>query len=110
MDIVIRPANEGDLPDVLQLIRDLAVYEKEPDAVVVTEEAFLRFFRNKNFESGYTWQCLNIIFFSMLPQGLGQIAANHINGGYAARERMTTPGKEFIITIGSFKETHPNLF
>lgn len=50
MDIVIRPASEGDLPDALQLIRDLAVYEKEPDAVVVTEAEFLRFFRDKNFE------------------------------------------------------------
>ena len=33
----IRPATETDLPVILQLIRDLAEYEREPEAVVTTE-------------------------------------------------------------------------
>jgi len=35
---VIRPARPDDVPAVLRLIRDLAVYEREPDAVQTTEE------------------------------------------------------------------------
>jgi GNAT superfamily N-acetyltransferase len=33
----IRPATETDLPIILSLIRELAEYEREPDAVVATE-------------------------------------------------------------------------
>lgn len=33
----IRPATEADLATILQLIRDLAEYERAPDAVVATE-------------------------------------------------------------------------
>ena len=33
----IRPANESDLPVILELIRDLAEYERDPNAVVATE-------------------------------------------------------------------------
>jgi GNAT superfamily N-acetyltransferase len=35
---MIRPAIVEDLPVVLELIRELATYEREPDAVVATEE------------------------------------------------------------------------
>ena len=34
---MIRPARPEDVPDVLRLIRELASYEREPDAVVATE-------------------------------------------------------------------------
>ncbi len=34
----IRPATVADVPDVLRLIRELAVYEREPDVVRTTEE------------------------------------------------------------------------
>jgi len=34
----IRPATEQDAPVILNLIRELAEYEREPDAVVATEE------------------------------------------------------------------------
>ena len=34
----IRPARPADVPDILRLIRDLATYEREPDAVRNTEE------------------------------------------------------------------------
>jgi GNAT superfamily N-acetyltransferase len=40
--IAIRPAVASDVPLVLALIRDLAVYEREPDAVVATEADLLR--------------------------------------------------------------------
>jgi GNAT superfamily N-acetyltransferase len=35
----IRKATPADLPDILQLIRDLAAYEREPDAVKATVES-----------------------------------------------------------------------
>jgi GNAT superfamily N-acetyltransferase len=34
---VIRPARPDDVPTILALIRELAAYEREPDAVVATE-------------------------------------------------------------------------
>ncbi len=34
----IRPATPADVPVLLQLVRELAVYEREPDAVEATEE------------------------------------------------------------------------
>ena len=38
MEHLIRPAAETDVPVVLELVRELAAYEKEPDAVEATEE------------------------------------------------------------------------
>lgn len=40
--LVIRPAASTDVPVILSLIRALAAYEREPDAVVATEEDLLR--------------------------------------------------------------------
>jgi hypothetical protein len=34
--MIIRKATEKDMPYVLELIQELATFEKEPDAVVVT--------------------------------------------------------------------------
>lgn len=36
----IRPATPEDLPDLIRLVKDLATYEKEPDAAVATEDDF----------------------------------------------------------------------
>jgi GNAT superfamily N-acetyltransferase len=38
----LRRATPADVPVILQLIRDLATYEREPDAVVATEADLLR--------------------------------------------------------------------
>jgi GNAT superfamily N-acetyltransferase len=38
MELIIRNARKEDMPSVLQLIVELAVFEKEPDAVEVTKE------------------------------------------------------------------------
>ena len=38
----VRPATPADVPLILALIRELAAYEREPDAVVATEEDLLR--------------------------------------------------------------------
>ena len=38
----LRPATRADVPLILALIRELATYERDPDAVVATEEALLR--------------------------------------------------------------------
>lgn len=42
METSIRPAEEADMKEVYRLIRELAVYEREPDAVEVTEQQLLR--------------------------------------------------------------------
>jgi GNAT superfamily N-acetyltransferase len=38
MEPVIREAQPSDVPVVLELVRELATYEREPDAVVATEQ------------------------------------------------------------------------
>lgn len=38
MEIVIRRAEARDVPQMLALVRELATFEKEPDAVTVTED------------------------------------------------------------------------
>lgn len=40
MDITIRRAERGDCPQILELVRELAVYERAPDAVTVSPEHF----------------------------------------------------------------------
>jgi GNAT superfamily N-acetyltransferase len=40
--IVLRPGTRADVPLVLDLIRELAAYERAPDAVVATEEMLVR--------------------------------------------------------------------
>lgn len=40
--LVIRKATREDVPDVLRLVKELAAYEREPDAVVATEADFAR--------------------------------------------------------------------
>lgn len=37
---VIREATVHDIPDILRLVRELAAYEREPDAVEATEEMY----------------------------------------------------------------------
>jgi len=41
VDFQIRPARVEDVPVILQLIRDLAMYERAPDDVVATEEQLI---------------------------------------------------------------------
>ena len=38
----IRPATSADIPTILGFIRELAIYEREPDAVLATEADLLR--------------------------------------------------------------------
>ena len=38
MEITIRKAEARDVPQMLALVKELAVFEKEPEAVTVTEE------------------------------------------------------------------------
>jgi len=48
MDFKVRFATQEDLPDMLELIQELAVYENEPDAVQVTLEELRNFGFGKN--------------------------------------------------------------
>jgi len=41
-NIIIRKAEKADMPEVLNLIRELAIYEKAPDAVTVTVENLVK--------------------------------------------------------------------
>ncbi|MGC9198036.1 MAG: GNAT family N-acetyltransferase [Acidobacteriaceae bacterium] len=41
-DLKIRPATPADVPVILRFIRELAAYEREPDAVLATEADLLR--------------------------------------------------------------------
>ncbi|KAJ9126266.1 hypothetical protein QFC24_001994 [Naganishia onofrii] len=69
-EIQVMPATEQDIPDILRLIKELAVYEKEPDAVTATpelasigcDEIFLRtepysYIKENVFEKKYA-ECL----------------------------------------------------
>jgi len=40
--MTIRPATAADVPTILRFIRELALYEREPDAVLATEADLLR--------------------------------------------------------------------
>jgi len=40
--VKIRRATKDDVPTILHLVRELAIYEKEPNAVVATEADFIR--------------------------------------------------------------------
>lgn len=40
--LAVRKATPEDIPAVLRMVKELAVYEREPEAVVATEEDFLR--------------------------------------------------------------------
>src|ERR1700721_1796752 len=42
MSLNIRPATPADVPQILAFIRELALYEREPDSVVATEADLLR--------------------------------------------------------------------
>jgi GNAT superfamily N-acetyltransferase len=50
----IRPATPADIPQILAFIRDLATYEREPDAVHATEADLLR----DGFGSNPRFHCL----------------------------------------------------
>ncbi len=54
MGLTIRPATPADVGQILKFIRDLAMYEREPDAVVATEEDLLR----HGFGARPYFQCL----------------------------------------------------
>lgn len=42
MDYIIRQAGPKDMPRVLELIKELAAFEKEPDAVIITAEDLVK--------------------------------------------------------------------
>jgi GNAT superfamily N-acetyltransferase len=52
--LTIREATPADIPEMLALIRDLAIYERQPDAVVATEADLLR----DGFGPRPVFQCL----------------------------------------------------
>lgn len=51
MIVEIRQATELDIPELLSLIRELALYEKAPNEVTVTEGSMLTSFREGRYEA-----------------------------------------------------------
>ena len=51
--MIIRKATKNDMPSVLELIQELATFEKEPDAVVVTADDLIR----DGFSENPLFQC-----------------------------------------------------
>lgn len=51
--MIIRKGKKTDMPQVLSLIKELAAFEKEPDAVIVTVDDLIRdgFNKNKRFKT-----------------------------------------------------------
>ncbi len=49
--IIIRKANEGDIPAIFALVEELALYEKAPDAVITSEMIYLEDFRAGFFDA-----------------------------------------------------------
>jgi len=54
MAVAIRAATEADVPQILEFIRALATYEREPGAVIATEDGLLR----DGFGPNPYFQCL----------------------------------------------------
>lgn len=54
MDFNIRPATKADFPQVLELIKELAIFEKEPEAVEITVEDL----ENEGLEPNALFKCL----------------------------------------------------
>ena len=54
VNTTIRKANSGDVKDILRLLIELAVYEKEPDAVKVTEKELIE----DGFGENPKYQCI----------------------------------------------------
>lgn len=42
MSLIIRKATQSDIPTIVRFVKDLALYEKEPDSAVLTETDILR--------------------------------------------------------------------
>ena len=61
--MIIRKATKNDMPSVLELIQELATFEKEPDAVVVTVDDLIRdgFLENPLFQCFVAEEENNII-------------------------------------------------
>ena len=56
--ILVRPAKVEDVPLILGLIRELALYERAPDAVLATEAQLERQLFGEGFGRGPTAECL----------------------------------------------------
>ena len=54
VNTTVRKANSDDVKDILRLLIELAVYEKEPDAVKVTEQELIR----DGFGENPKYQCI----------------------------------------------------
>ncbi len=66
MEVVIRKAEARDVPEMLALVRELATFEKEPEAVTVTEGEML--------DAGFGKKPVWFGWVAEVPAGSGQLA------------------------------------
>lgn len=67
--VTVRTAVEADVPFMLRMIRELAAYEKEPDAVESTEESLRNYFFGRGFGRGPCAEAL-VGEIDGVPQGV----------------------------------------
>lgn len=90
MNITIRPAEARDVPAMLALVKELAVFEKEPEAVTVTEAQMLEDGFGKK-PVWFGWVAAGPVDGCQLPVGSGGA------GGSPDNQHLTT-GNEHLTT------------
>lgn len=90
MNITIRPAEPRDVPRMLALVKELAVFEKEPAAVIVTEAQMLEDGFGKK-PVWFGWVAEGPVDGCQLPVGSGGA------GGSPDNQHLTT-GNEHLTT------------
>ena len=96
-DFQIRPAHVDDVAIILQLIRDLATYERAPDEVVATEEQLVDVLFGERpvaevllaFEGGFAgWVCSLFLQFFYLARTARTLSRRFVREAGEARQRL----------------------
>jgi GNAT superfamily N-acetyltransferase len=82
MEVVIRKAEARDVPQMLALVRELATFEKEPEAVTVSEAAML--------DAGFGERPVWWGWVAEVPAASGELASGKLVGMAICYERYST--------------------
>ncbi len=74
-ELSIRPATPADIPLILRFVRELAEYEREPQAAVATPELIQQYLFGKGFGAGPVAECV-IGSIDGTPQGFALFFSN----------------------------------
>ena len=81
---IIRKANSADVKDILRLLIELAVYEKDPDAVKITEKDLLE----DGFRDNPRYECF-----------IAEINSEIVGLAFYTPRYSTWDGKHFTLKI-----------